>query len=105
MVVEAAVEIVVALHLRAFAGDDADGAAEAAGTVGAEKPWGVDEHQPARAGRSARATGIGDTLDRKRRIFRGERRIGQRFRRDLGRIEKLEIADVLASRASSARQA
>src|SRR5690606_15884243 len=44
--IEAGIEVVVALHLRAFAGNDADGTPEAAGAVGAGEAVRGGEHQP-----------------------------------------------------------
>ncbi|MCY1246496.1 hypothetical protein D9M72_597340 [compost metagenome] len=58
--IEAAVEIVVALHLRAFAGNRADGATETGRHVGAGETVRGNENQTAHAGRSAGTAGVGD---------------------------------------------
>lgn len=89
--IEAAVEIVVALHLRALAGDDADRAAETAGHVAAGKTVGGDEHEATHARRCAGAGGVGDALDIERRLFHFERRFAQRVGRYIGRVIKFEV--------------
>ncbi len=88
---QTAVEIVVALHLRALAGDDADGAAEAAGHIGAGKSVRSNENHSAHAGRGAGSRRIGDACDIEGRLFHLERHVAHRIGGDFGRIEQVEI--------------
>ncbi len=88
---QAAVEIVIAFHLRALAGDGADGTAEAGAHVAAGKAMRCDQHHSAHACGSAGAGGIGDARNRECRGLGGKCRFGQVFGRYVYRVKKIEI--------------
>jgi hypothetical protein len=87
----AAVEIIVALHLHAFAGNDADRAGKAGPFIGAGEAVRGRQHHAEQAGSGARTDRAGNTRHRQRCRFGGRRSLDQAFRGRFGGVVQFKV--------------